>query len=145
MISKPVQRRTALASLMAVTTMLAACAQTRPAADAPVKAVTGTVDMRERMALAPDAVLVVELQDTSRADAPAIVASQQSIRLEGLQPPYKFTLPVEPSRLNPTARYTVSARVTRGNELLFINDTAYPVLTQGAGPQADLVLVRVAR
>jgi putative lipoprotein len=141
--SPSIQRRTALATVFA-TALLAACAQGQPSPKAPVNAVTGTVDLRERMALPADAVLVVELQDTSRADAPAPVLAQQSVRLEGLQPPYSFNLPVEPSRINPTGRYTVSARITRGNQLLFTNDTAHSVLTQGAGTRAHLALVRVA-
>lgn len=141
--STVIQRRTALATVLAAA-LLAACAQTQPAPNAPVRVVVGSVDLRERVALPADAVLVVQLQDTSRADAAAPVVSQQSVRLEGLQPPYKFNLPVEPSRLNPAAQYTVSARITQGNQLMFINDTAYPVLTGGAGAKADLVLVRVA-
>ncbi|WP_279214614.1 YbaY family lipoprotein [Delftia acidovorans] len=142
--SNSLQRRTALALVMSAA-LLGACAQTQPAApNAPVTAVMGTVDLREPAPLAPDAVLVVELQDTSRADAPAPVISQQSMRLEGLKPPYSFKLPVEPSRLNPAAQYTVTSRITQGNQLIFINDTVHPVLTRGAGSKADMMLVRVA-
>jgi putative lipoprotein len=42
-------------------------------------------------------------------------------------------------------RYAVSARISRGEQLLFINDTQYSVLTQGGATSADLVLVRVAQ
>jgi putative lipoprotein len=140
-----ISRNAALATVFAAA-LMAGCAQPQstPGAKTPANLVVGTVDLRERMPLPPDAVLVVELQDTSRADAPAPVVSQQSMRLEGLQPPYSFKLPVEPSRLNPAAQYAVTARITRGNELMFINDTAHSVLTRGAGARADLVLVRVA-
>jgi len=141
--SNSLQRRTALALVMSAA-LLGACAQTQPATNAPVTAVMGTVDLREPAPLAPDAVLVVELQDTSRADAPAPVISQQSMRLEGLKPPYSFKLPVEPSRLNPASQYTVTSRITQGNQLIFINDTVHPVLTRGAGSKADMMLVRVA-
>ena len=141
--SNSLQRRTALALVMSAA-LLGACAQTQPAPNAPVTAVMGTVDLREPAPLANDAVLVVELQDTSRADAPAPVISQQSMRLEGLKPPYSFKLPVEPSRLNPASQYTVTSRITQGNQLIFINDTVHPVLTRGAGSKADMMLVRVA-
>ena len=73
------------------------------------------------------------------------MVSQQSIKIENLQPPFKFTLPVEPSRLNPAAQYTVSARITNGNQPIFISDIVYPVLTLGAGPTADILLVRIAQ
>lgn len=143
MISQLVQRRTALASVMAATLVLAACAQTHPSPKAPVRAVVGSVDVRDRMEFPADAVLVVELRDASRADANAPVVAQQAVRLEGLKPPFKFTLPVEPSRLNPAGQYSVSARITRGNQPMYINESSFPVLTQGAGVQADLMLVRV--
>lgn len=94
------------------------------------------------MALPPDAELIVRLQDTSRADAAARVIAEQRIRLQDKQPPVPFRLPVEPSRIDPRAQYTVSARVESGGRLLFINDTAYPVLTRGANSRVDLVLVR---
>jgi putative lipoprotein len=42
-------------------------------------------------------------------------------------------------------RYAVSARILRGEQLLFINDTQYSVLTQGSGTTANLMLVRVAQ
>ncbi|MEG2817811.1 MAG: YbaY family lipoprotein [Comamonas sp.] len=109
----------------------------------PPNMVEGTVTWRERIALPPDAVLAIQLQDTSRADASAQVVSQQTIRLLSLQPPFNIRPPVTANRLNPSARYTVCARVTSnaGNRLLFINDTAHPVLTRGAGNRADMVLV----
>lgn len=136
------QRRTALA-IVTSAALLGACAQSQPSPNAPVTTVMGTVDLREPAPLPADAVLVVELKDTSRADAAAPVISQQSVRLEGLKPPFNYKLPVEPSRLNPSAQYTVTSRITQGNQLLFINDTVHPVLTRGAGPKADMVLVRV--
>ena len=144
--------RTALAAVVASAALLAACAQQgpssgNPAVTAPVataNTVEGTVTWRERIALPPDAVLVVQLQDTSRADAPAQVIEQQAIRLQNLQPPHNYRLSVDPKKLNPSARYTVTARVTSngGNTLHFINDRANPVLTQGAGNKVDMMLVR---
>lgn len=144
--------RTALAATVASAVLLTACAQQSPAAGdsarttsvATANSVEGTVSWRERIALPPDAVLVVQLQDTSRADAPAQVIEQQAIRLQNLQPPHNYRLSVDPKKLNPSAMYTVTARVTSngGNTLHFINDRANPVLTQGAGNKVDMVLVR---
>ena len=123
------QRRTSLAIVMAAA-LLGACAQSQPSPNAPVTAVMGTVDLREPMPLP--------------ADAAGPVISRQSVRLEGLKPPFSYKLPVEPNRLNPAAQYTVTSRITQGNQLIFTNDTVHPVLTRGAGPKADMVLVRVA-
>ena len=143
MISTLVERRTLFAAVLS-SVLLAACAQPHVAPTGPVKAVVGTVDFRERTALPAQAVLVVDLQDTSRADAPARIVSQQSVKIENLKPPFKFTLPVEQSQLNPSAQYTVSARITDGSQTIYISDTASPVLTRGAGQTADLLLVRGA-
>ncbi|WP_170751438.1 YbaY family lipoprotein [Ruegeria lacuscaerulensis] len=43
-----------------------------------------TVTYQERIALPPDAVLEVELLDTSRADAPSVSLSSQRFKLAGV-------------------------------------------------------------
>ena len=130
--------------------LLVACAstvgpsQSTPQTLQPVR-VTGTITWRERMAVPPDADVVVRLQDVSRMDAPAIVLSEQRFKTEGRQPPYPFELTVDASRIDPRMRYTVSARILQGDRLLFITDTSHPVLTQRQGNTASLMLVRVER
>ncbi|SFM28578.1 YbaY family lipoprotein [Variovorax sp. OV329] len=106
--------------------------------------VTGTINWRERMAVPPDATVTVRLQDVSRMDAPAVVMSEQRFTTDGRQPPLPFELAVDAAKVDPNRRYTVAARVEQGGQLLFINDTAYPVLTQGGGYTVHLVLVRAA-
>jgi len=106
--------------------------------------VTGTVTWRERIAVPPDATVTVRLQDVSRMDAPAVLMAEQTIATEGRQPPYAFELALDTARIDPSMRYTVSARVEQKGQLLFINDTAYPVLTQGGGYTVHLMLVRPA-
>jgi putative lipoprotein len=105
--------------------------------------VTGVVSYRQRIALPPEAVIEVKLQDTSRADAPAIDLATQTIRAEGKQPPYAFTLRLDPTRIEERNRYTVAARITVGGQLRFISDRSYAVLTHGAPSRVDLVLVPV--
>ena len=116
--------------------------QSTPETMQPVR-VTGTIAWRERMAVAPDADIIVRLQDVSRMDAPAVVLAEQRFKAGTRQPPYPFELPVDASRIDPRMRYTVSARVEHQGRLLFINDTSYPVLTQGADYTAHLMLVQV--
>ncbi|MDM0052462.1 YbaY family lipoprotein [Variovorax sp. J22R115] len=112
---------------------------------APALRVTGSVTFRERIALDPSAEIVVHLLDVSRMDVAAVVLAEQRIRADGRQVPFNFALSVDPARIDPRMRYNVSARILQGDKLLFISDTAYPVLTQGRGTTADLMLVRVAR
>jgi len=145
------KRRTSLLLLSAAagTSLLSACAASPSPASKPAPSaasslrVSGTVVYRERIALDPAAEVVVQLLDVSRMDAPSVTLAEQRIKANGKQVPFAYELQVEAGRIDPRMRYAVSARILRGEQLLFINDTQYPVLTQGSGTTANLVLVRV--
>lgn len=104
--------------------------------------VTGTVWIRQKVALPPDAVLTVTLSDASLADAPSAVLAQKAVRTEGKQAPFSFVLPFNPADIKPNARILLSAAITVNDKLVFITDTVKPVINQG-GTKADLVLVPV--
>ena len=140
------KRRTSLLLLAAAAgaSLLSACASSPSAAKpATTLRVSGTVAYRERIALDPSAEVVVQLLDVSRMDAPSVTLAEQRIKANGKQPPFAYELQVDAARIDPRMRYAVSARILRGEQLLFINDTQNPVLTQGGGTTVDLVLVRV--
>ncbi|WP_198087490.1 YbaY family lipoprotein [Variovorax sp. E3] len=145
------KRRTSLLILSAVAgaSLLSACAApsspSTPATGASSLRVSGTVAYRERIALDPAAEVVVQLLDVSRMDAPSTVLAEQRFKADGKQPPFAYELKVDAARIDPRMRYAVSARISRGEQLLFINDTQYSVLTQGNGNSANLVLVRVTQ
>jgi len=145
------KRRTSLLILSAVAgaSLLSACAApsspSTPATGASSLRVSGTVAYRERIALDPAAEIVVQLLDVSRMDAPSTVLAEQRFKADGKQPPFAYELKVDAARIDPRMRYGVSARISRGEQLLFINDTQYSVLTQGNGNSANLVLVRVTQ
>ncbi len=103
--------------------------------------VQGSATYRERIAVPPDATLVVELQDVSRADAPATVLAAQRYALKGV--PAQFELNYDDALIREGMRYVLRGSIYRGDRLWFTTDTAYPVLTQGEGNAADLVLVQV--
>ncbi|KIQ28480.1 hypothetical protein RT97_20810 [Variovorax paradoxus] len=146
------KRRTSLVLLSAAAgaSLLSACASPSSAVSKPAPPaasslrVSGTVAYRQRIALDPSAEVVVQLLDVSRMDAPSVTLAEQRIKANGRQPPFAYELQVDAARIDPRMRYAVSARILRGEQLLFINDTQYPVLTQGSGTTASLVLVRVA-
>ncbi|EAZ2989481.1 hypothetical protein B6L41_17845 [Salmonella enterica] len=99
--------------------------------------VSGTVWIRQKVALPPDAVLTVTL-----SDAPSKVLSQKAVRTEGKQAPFSFVLPFNPSDIQPNARILLSAAITVDNQLVFITDSVKPVINNG-GTKADLTLVPV--
>jgi putative lipoprotein len=123
----------------------AGCAGGAPAtrgADAPREAaIEGTAAWRERMALPPGARFEAELQDVTRADAPAMVIARAVIA-EAPNPPIRFTIPYDASRIDANHRYAVRAAVRAGGRLLFASDVPQPVLTQGAGQTVELLLRR---
>jgi len=132
-------KNTLLFTLLTVTTLLSACDAQEPVAPSseapssePTAVVSGTVSYRERMALSDNAVVEISLQDVSRADAPAIEIARQRITRPG-QVPVHFQLNYNPADIDERMTYTVQARITDQGKLLFINDTATPVLTRGAG------------
>lgn len=102
--------------------------------------VSGTATYRERIAVPPDATLYVELQDVSLADAPAVSLAAKRFAMTGV--PAQFELTFDDSLIKDGHRYVVRATINQGQDLLFTTDTAYPVLTGGAGNSADLTLVQ---
>ena len=59
--------------------------------EASMKTITGTVAYRERIALPPNAVVTIALEDVSLADAPAKVLAKQTFETEGKQVPLSFS------------------------------------------------------
>ena len=113
---------------------------TKPPTDA---AVTGSITYGNTAALPAGAALTVELRDVSKADAPSILIAHQVIPHPG-PPPIAFRLDYRRAAIDPRNTYSVSARVeTAAGKLLFINDTAYLVLTYGHPDRADLELIAV--
>jgi uncharacterized lipoprotein YbaY/uncharacterized lipoprotein NlpE involved in copper resistance len=101
--------------------------------------VQGTAAYRERLMLPPDAVFEAQLQDISRADAPAKVLGRARVDPAG-QPPFPFEIAFDDAAVEPRGRYSVRATVRRRGQLLFTTDRIYPVL-DGRDAPLDLLLV----
>ena len=93
---------------------------------------SGTVTYLLRIALAPDAVVEVTLQDVSKADAPAKVISSQKIETQGAQVPVAYSLRYDPAQIDAKNTYAVRATITEGGKLTWTSTKRYPVLTRGA-------------
>ncbi|MHA0864787.1 YbaY family lipoprotein [Enterobacter wuhouensis] len=106
--------------------------------------VSGTIWIKQKVALPPDAVLTVTLSDASLADAPSKVLAQRAVRTEGKQAPFSFVLPYNPSDVQPNARILLSAAVTINDKLVFITDTVHEAVNNG-GTKVDLNLVPVTQ
>lgn len=106
--------------------------------------VSGTIWIKQKVALPPDAVLTVTLSDASTADAPSKVLAQRAVRTEGKQAPFSFVLPYNPSDVQPNARILLSAAVTINDKLVFITDTVQEAINHG-GTKVDLNWFRYSK
>ncbi len=109
----------------------------------PNASVSGTVAYRERIALTEAASLVVEIRDTSYADASAPLIARQTISGPG-QVPIKFSVGYNRADIDSRNTYSLSARIIEADgRLAFTNDTAYDVITRGNPSKVDMLLVLV--
>ena len=106
----------------------------------------GTVAYLQRIALPPNAIIEVSLQDVSKADAPAEVLDSVKIPSAGRQVPIPFALHYDPAQIDERYTYTVSARITVDGVLTWISTTQNPVLTRGApSDNVEIIVEQVAQ
>jgi putative lipoprotein len=105
--------------------------------------ITGTLGFHHRVALPPEAVVLVRLQDVFLPDAPSPFLAESKTTLGRRRVPIPFSLTFDPAKIDPQHPYAVEASILVHNQLRFTNDTAYLVLTQGHPAKADMILVEV--
>ena len=120
----------------------AVVAKVRGEQGAPTVEVSGTVAYRERIAMPPDAVVIVKLLDTSRMDVAAEELGVHLIDGPG-SVPVPYSIAFDPAEIDERHTYSVRATISLGDELLWTTDTNYPVITGGNPLTADLLLVAV--
>ena len=108
-----------------------------------VAAVSGTVSYRQRIALPPEAQLVLKLEDVSLADAPSVVIAEKTIETAGRQVPIPFVLTYDPDEIQPQNRYVVRAQIFYGDQLRWTSTTAYLVITQDSPTDVTIELEQV--
>ncbi|MFN2134653.1 MAG: YbaY family lipoprotein [Candidatus Promineifilaceae bacterium] len=105
--------------------------------------VGGLVQFRDAAELQPGWLLIVRLQDVSRADAPAIVLGEQITKLGDEQPPLPFAINYDPGEIDERFVYSLAARIEDSAGILrYINDTHTPVITRGAPTEEVDIWVR---
>ncbi len=125
---------------LAAGALVSACSTPPPA----TAVVSGIATYRERIALPPDAVFEARLEDVSRADAAAELVASTRVESPGA-PPFKFSLTYDPARVDARHRYSISARVLRGDELLFTSDTHTPLPVGPDATPVEIMMVRAGR
>ncbi len=105
-------------------------------AQAPVaNQVSGTISLREPAVINPGSKLSIQLVDVAQQE---LVLAETSETVS-TQPPYTFSLPMDPSRIDHTRVYVVNVSLIDG-ERHYVQALQAPVLTGGAGTTVDIVL-----
>lgn len=120
-----------------------AAATAQPATPSAFVDIGGSVTWHTASPLPPDVVLIVRVQDTARADAPALTLAEQHIGLAGNPLPIPFRVTVDRDLLGKNAQVTVTARIERKGKLLFINDGIQRAFSDGQPRQLAIELVPV--
>ena len=128
--------------IISATILIAALALTL-AACGDRNAVTGTITFDGDQAIPDGAVMTVQLRDVSLQDAAAPLIASQTIDDPG-RFPIDFAVPYEPGDIDQRATYGLQVSVTLHDRLIFINDTAFDVLTRGnPGRGIDMWVIAV--
>lgn len=147
------RRRACRALAAAALATLAACAaDARAPADPPVPrppassdprtaVLEGTITYLPRVALSPQAVVKVWLQDLSEPGSPVpVIIDEQVIRRPG-QVPVAFRVRYAPQSIRSERRYALLVHIVEGDRIRFVNARRFHVLTQGGCTAACEVLV----
>jgi uncharacterized lipoprotein YbaY len=110
----------------------------------PSASVTGTVTYLEKIALPPNALVIVKLFDLTPEDAPQTTIGEQQIIAAGKQVPFAFTIGYDPITINPKMRYGVRAAITVDGQPIFTSVSRYLVITQGNPGSVELLVSNVA-
>ena len=127
----------ALAGVLSMLPPIAAAAQDAPGT------VSGTVAYRERIALPPDAIVRVRLEDVSLADAKAKEIARTKITLNGKQVPIAFTIHYPKHAIDSGHTYSVRATISIKDTVRWTSTQSYPVLTRGAPSKVDVMVHQV--
>ena len=92
--------------------------------------VTGTVNIRQRVALPNNAVVTVQIAEV-RQGAPALVIAEQTFTTNGAQSPIPFTIQYDKARVNTNAIYIVQGNIKINGQVRYSTTSQYRVITQG--------------
>jgi putative lipoprotein len=106
------------------------------AANAPIPStVSGSVTLKDPVSINAGARLAVKLVDVAQPDTPI---AEKTLDVSG-QPPFQFSLDLDPARIDRKRAYTVNAVLTDG-ERRYLPALTSPVLTGGSGSSVQILL-----
>ena len=111
-----------------------------PSPSAPTQGVvTGTVTYVQRVALPPNSVVHVEIDDFVSANVPAVKIAETDIQVTH-QVPIAFSVPYDLAKIDTTHHYYLNARILTSGTLIYYNKTGIPIITYN-NPTAQIQVV----
>lgn len=99
-------------------------------ASAQAAAVSGTLGIRDRIALPANAVVTVQIARVTASGTPDVIAEQR-FTTNGAQPPFRYSIAYDPARVDANSTYTVQANISVGGQVRYTTNSLYPVITRG--------------
>lgn len=105
--------------------------------------VTGKVFTQEKIGFPKNSVIEIKLVDISRQDAPARLISQQQINVQGQTNYLEFKLPYSAEKIDNRYTYAVQVKVFVNNQLTYITDKIYSVITRNKPTNIDVPVTKI--
>lgn len=107
--------------------------------------IRGEATIRERIMPRPGSQVIVNLEDTSLADARSTVLASDTIEVSGA-PPWRFLLNFDPGEIEERRSYSIRARlVDADGNLQFTSTESIPAFDRNRQGPLEVVMSRVAR
>jgi len=101
-----------------VAALLVACGADGEPGEPTMAKIEGTVFYRERIALPPNAVIEIQLEDVSRADVLATIMAVVTLNSAG-GPPHAFSIEYDTSQIDERMTYALRASIRVEDKLMF--------------------------
>lgn len=114
---------------------LVGCETVKPASESKevmMDSIKGNITYRERVALPPNAVVTITLEDVSLMDVAAKKIAEQTFTADGAQVPFDFELSFDVNQIEVNHDYSVRATIKINDRLRFTTDTINHVITDEA-------------
>ncbi len=102
----------------------------------------GSVLYREKIALPPEAMVEVTLEDVSKMDVKSTVLASQTLKPTG-QVPVAFQLSYDDAMVEDRGQYSVRAVIRVGEDVLWRSTQSFPALTGDAPDTVDVLVERM--
>ncbi|WP_283426536.1 META domain-containing protein [Shimia sagamensis] len=104
----------------------------------------GSVLYREKIALPPEALVEVTLEDVSKMDVKSTVLARQTLKPSG-QVPVAYQLTYDDGMVDERGRYSVRAVIRVGDNVMWRSTQSFAALTEDAPETVDVVVEKMVQ